>query len=391
MFKTTSILVNHCQYSRFWRRCFIEFDLDSQRCSKNVRLSLGVHSYLPADSITHPHLIHPSTSISARGGVAVIPDFIPPNLITALRTDARYLFETGEFQPDGLTNTALAKTQQGFTSKADRQTFRGGADWITDVGDLTSRTDFRNRMGKIREQLAAELDRPSLKMEGERRHEMTYNWYEPGALLGRHLDEHHEETKGVKGWLLGTRRSVTWLVYLNDGWEEMEGGALRCYPRKDASSHPVGSHEGNLQVGWLEGDQPVFLDCFRSSGMSALYRMVNDERQVLSRNDFDVPGQPIEFSAFLPIQHQAGFEQISSARLDPRFARASGSGGPAVQASLLADSKEQHSIDIVPTAGTLVLFDSVSLPHLVREVTSSRQRIAATGWFHEDSQFQIGT
>ena len=31
----------------------------------------------------------------------------------------------------------------------------------------------------------------------------------------------------------------------------------------------------------------------------------------------------------------------------------------------------------------------MTLPHLVREVTGTRQRIAATGWFHEDSQFVI--
>ena len=46
-------------------------------------------------------------------------------------------------------------------------------------------------------------------------------------------------------------------------------------------------------------------------------------------------------------------------------------------------------IDVTPAAGTLVLFDSVTLPHLVREVTGTRQKIAATGWFHEDSQFVL--
>ena len=35
--------------------------------------------------------------------------------------------------------------------------------------------------------------------EKRERHEITYNWYEPGAKLGRHLDEHHEETKGPMG------------------------------------------------------------------------------------------------------------------------------------------------------------------------------------------------
>ena len=48
-----------------------------------------------------------------------------------------------------------------------------------------------------------------------------------------------------------------------------------------------------------------------------------------------------------------------------------------------------HSVDVLPEAGKLVLFDSVSLPHLVREVTGDRHRVAATGWFHEDSQFHF--
>jgi hypothetical protein len=144
------------------------------------------------------HCAHEICLNSARGGVAVIPNFIPKDLVKAMRTDARNLFEAGYFQPDGLTNTALSKKEQGFSGKADRQTFRGGADWLLDVGDYDSRLEFRNIMHKIKDQLASELKRPSLKSEGERRHEITYNWYEPGAKLGRHLDEHHEETKGVK-------------------------------------------------------------------------------------------------------------------------------------------------------------------------------------------------
>ena len=46
-------------------------------------------------------------------------------------------------------------------------------------------------------------------------------------------------------------------------------------------------------------------------------------------------------------------------------------------------------LDVTPAEGTLVLFDSVTLPHLVMEVMGLRQRISATGWFHEDSQFAL--
>lgn len=333
----------------------------------------------------------------SRGGVAIIPNWLPPHLISSMHDDAQQLFHDGQFRPDGLTNTAIK--EQGFTKKADRQTFRGGAGWDSDVGDVKTRMEFADRMRELRIQLAQALNRPTLAEEGTLKHEMTYNWYEPGAKLGRHLDEHHEETKGPTGWMMPTRRSVTWLVYLNEGWTKEEGGALRCMPRNDASMKnnnvQVGCHEGNLQVGWINDNVPVFLDVFRESGGAALYQVKNnnEERQILSVRDFDVPAQPIDFSVFLKQEVRESFAQISTNRLDPRFA--SGGAGAVTNNGGIAPpqdfdcSDEPTIVDVTPVAGTLVLFDSVSLPHLVREVTGKRQRIAATGWFHEDSQFSL--
>ena len=164
--------------------------------------------------------------------------------------------------------------------------------------------------------------------------------------------------KGTKGWVLSTRRSVTWLVYLNDHWEE-EGGALRCFPRSEAEMQlngdvaQVGARDGNLQVGWVNGGvDPVFLDCFCPSGTAALYQLVlqpvekgtkdnvdgggesidapamRRERRILSIEDFDVPSmQPIEFASFLLPEIRDTFTQISTSRLelDPRFAGSSSS------------------------------------------------------------------
>jgi len=204
--------------------------------------------------------------------------------------------------------------------------------------------------------------------------------------------------------MMPTRRSVTWLVYLNDGWQEEEGGALRCFPRSDddrrANKVQVGCHEGNLQVGWVNDSTPVFLDVFRESGGAALYQLAsttgsetspNYKRQILSVQDFTVPGQPIDFSIFLKDEVKDKFEQISTSRLDPRFATAStaSAAGNAIPTHDFDCSDERTILDIPPIGGTLVVFDSVSLPHLVREVTGKRQRLAATGWFHEDSQFAI--
>jgi hypothetical protein len=46
---------------------------------------------------------------------------------------------------------------------------------------------------------------------------------------------------------------------------------------------------------------------------------------------------------------------------------------------------EEELQDVEPLGGTLVLFDSVSLPHEVL-ATKTKERWACSGWFHEDQQ-----
>lgn len=273
---------------------------------------------------------------------------------------------------------------------ADSQTFRNDG-WGAEQGNREARLQFARRMKQLKLELAEHLQRPTLasgaggSLESTwRHHEMTYNWYEPGASLGRHLDEHHEETKGPLGWSRPSRRSVTWLVYLNEDWKDEEGGALHCFPRIAPSQVQVGAEQGNLQVGWLGGDCPVFLDSNRPDGMSALYSLAVEgaDRQYLSP-DF-IPTRPARFDTFIIPQLREHFQQISTARLDPRFAGVAN----AQLASMPALEKpiNEGTLDVPPEGGTLVLFDSVSLPHKVLAVTGNRRRIAATGWFHEDSK-----
>ena len=156
-------------------------------------------------------------------------------------------------------------------------------------------------------------------------------------------------------------------------------------------------------MGWLDRTRPVFLDSDTPEGAALLYaeRRGGGGRERLSAN-FDVPPKPIDFSRFLTVAARPRFEQISTARLDPRFAGADGGGAgagggggssgagrspPLVLPPSLGAAPSDYFQDISPAAGTLVLFDSVSMPHQVLPITGTRQRVAATGWFHEDSQF----
>lgn len=163
-------------------------------------------------------------------------------------------------------------------------------------------------------------------------------------------------------WTVPTRRSVTWLVYLNDEWQANEGGALRTYPRAAPAAAPVGAHMGNLQVGWIGGTLPVFLDAAtRDDGLLFLYSCGAGGLVTLLSDAFPMPPKPVEFGRFISkAPPGTDFEQISTARLDPRFA---GNGAEPLRPSTQLEPLGQ--LDILPVGGTLVLFDSVTLPHQV--------------------------
>lgn len=128
---------------------------------------------------------------------------------------------------------------------------------------------------------------------------MYYSLQGPGAALGLHMDERHEATKGHRGWETTDRRSVSWLLYLSgDGWGQPAGagagGHLRAYCRRCAAHVSCGAHEGDLQVGWLEGggeaaaggeagegsaaDAPVFLTSWLRIEATAAERAVGGAR-----------------------------------------------------------------------------------------------------------------
>lgn len=157
-----------------------------------------------------------------------------------------------------------------------------------------------------------------------------------------------------------------------------DGGALRSLELPRVSG-PVGAHEANLQVGWLAGQQddaphtPVFMDSWHGGQpISVLYVVRDGARQHISRT-FDSASA----SDLRALMRNA----LLTDKLDRRF-------------SLLEDRERwsqgdlapySHTVDTAPRGGTLVLFDSVAVPH---EVTPclQRERLSIAGWFHEAQQ-----
>jgi SM-20-related protein len=71
------------------------------------------------------------------------------------------------------------------------------------------------------EQLRLELNREAFL--GLFELELHYAWYMPGAAYQRHVDQ----PRGV------TRRKVSLVMYLNENWDEADGGALRIFEAVD--------------------------------------------------------------------------------------------------------------------------------------------------------------
>jgi len=340
------------------------------------------------------------------GRVFVWDDFINASISSQLRDHIDSLLinrdsddSRPKFSVSGLSNKALdIPREKQFDDKSDRMVrpvsfeMDGKEVEVLQVGGVLHR-----KLSAVRTSLSRLLDRPTLREE-----EMYYSVSLPGASLKRHLDERHEELKGRRGWLSPSRRSVSWLLFLSDEeagkrWDcERQGGQLRSYPpsRPVALSEVVvggerlqlrpvvGAHEGDLQVLWLSPEAPrpseevvlpVFLDSSRPDGTVALYLATASPsgRRYISE-DFPLvdpsfrPGVRWERHLKEPFL-RCGLHLLEEPALWAK--------GGLPQGSVPQDT--------APCCGSLVLFDSVTLPHEVLAVSSGR-RLALAGWLHED-------
>ena len=158
----------------------------------------------------------------ARGRVAVIDNFLARDVVAALRDDAEELWDAGLYSAP-TRDTKLKRKNERFV-------LRGSVWRDFGIGRGAARNKVAATMDKVRDACAARLGRSDLTRTPPARHEFSYTRFAPGASLARHVDEHHEETKGTEGWRAPTRRSVTWLVYLNE--RDIGGGRLRAYERR---------------------------------------------------------------------------------------------------------------------------------------------------------------
>lgn len=357
---------------------------------------------------------HHDYSKICKGQIYVREHFLTPEQVELLREDMFQLqkkqTETKTFRPSGLSNR-VAGDQNKFGS-SDRLTCTITPDlWKGKTNYSNMRLVVEETLEDIKVELEKRLSKPNGSLELS---EMYYSLSPKGSHLPRHQDERHEMTKGTKGWINETRRSISWLIYLNEhGWGGSDGketnvagggGELRAYVRSCCEGVQCGSHDGNIQVGWLRIDEsssieseaiyePVFLDSwvktrnddreedgFEWQALSALYRIrteSKDEQQQQHRDYISQPFgpnspswpsnpnlEPVDFASALALQlnvdHQSRFVGVE-------------------------DIRACQIVDVIPKGGTLVLFDSATVPHEVLE-TQQGNRMAIAGWYHEPQQ-----
>eukprot|EP00566_Odontella_aurita_P011680 CAMPEP_0113529262 /NCGR_PEP_ID=MMETSP0015_2-20120614/2298_1 /TAXON_ID=2838 /ORGANISM="Odontella" /LENGTH=384 /DNA_ID=CAMNT_0000427877 /DNA_START=73 /DNA_END=1227 /DNA_ORIENTATION=- /assembly_acc=CAM_ASM_000160 len=374
--------------------------MPSSRRRRGTLLALALTTPPLASSLSIPQTA--IETINA-GGIAVVPDFFSPSFVSRLRSDAVNLHAEGQFITDGLAgygSSANTRDKRNFDPSRDRSVLPAyipskrtpGPFVSSTLGDADVRKQMTSNVASLRSELSIRLDRPGFDTpDGPENHEISYTRFGPGANLARHVDEHHEELKGARGWSAPTRRSISWLVYLNPpDWDAnggKDGGALRTYERRSRSAYPVGARNGDLQIGWLapsrdDGrERPVFLDGRRDgrSGRCSLYVDSDDGgRRAYVTEDFDADPY-----LFLTGDFFVRNLLIKNRHLGRRFHYLE--QPKSALTKYFRDDPGEAARDVAPTGGTLVMFDSVTLPHEVL-ATTERERWAASGWFHEKHQ-----
>lgn len=372
-----------------------------------------------------------------QGKIAIVDNYLPASQVTQLRRDAQAIYyDDQKFITDAIAGySAAAKKQQGtnrnsiaFDPAKDRSVCPAYIPSKQTLGPFVNpnlgsapalriNTLMNTQIAQLRQDLSVGLDRPNIALlkDGMNNHEVSYTRFGPGAFLKRHTDEHHEELKGPAGWARPTRRSLSWLIYLNEpDWSSEDGGNLRTFPRMAPTAHATGSRQGDLQIGWLTPtradpwERPVFLDGRRQgeSGHCALY--IDDSRTTVQQkqgvgigsssgrtyltNDFtadpylfmstDWVIQHVLIQNYDTWGHRFHYVEPPKSLMTEFMEKKS----LTTTGKFISTQQEgEYVLDVPPTGGTLVMFDSVTLPHQVM-ATIGRERWAVSGWFHETQQ-----
>jgi SM-20-related protein len=147
-----------------------------------------------------------------RRGWCVTPDFIDAATVESLASEARQLWEQRQYRP--------ARIGSGATLHQDRAIRGDHILWLDDAELTPAQQRYRDRLELLRQSINRQLFLGLFDLELHLAH------YPVGARYRKHLDRHAHTRE----------RLVTCILYLNENWEEDDGGQLRLYLSGDDES-----------------------------------------------------------------------------------------------------------------------------------------------------------
>ncbi len=159
-----------------------------------------------------------ATASLAAGGWCVLHDLMSPAQTLALTNECVAMHDAQQLTPARVG------------ADRDRTLLRGDSThWFEPDALSTPQQAFADRIDALRIELSRSL------MLGLVECESHYAMYPPGAGYARHLDQLRNNDARV----------VSAVFYLNDAWQEAEGGALRLH-LADRSHRDIYPHAGTL-------------------------------------------------------------------------------------------------------------------------------------------------
>lgn len=141
--------------------------------------------------------------------VGELPNFLSTELTEALRKNLEALNAKEELSPAG--------TGRGISRLYDMQIRSDKIYWIDNTSNDKHELEFLN----IVTQFISRLNQSCYT--GINDYEFHYALYDAGSFYKRHIDQ-FKKNPG---------RKYTFIIYLNDNWEESNGGFLATYPNEE--------------------------------------------------------------------------------------------------------------------------------------------------------------
>lgn len=145
------------------------------------------------------------TADLAATGWSVCPDFLPAEQARALARESRELWQEGDFRRAAIGRGSGLQVRDEVRGDHVR--------WLEESTLTPAQRCYWDQLDRLRCALNQELFLGLCDFEGH------LAVYPPGAFYRRHLDQHQKTG----------RRVVSVILYLNESWQESDGGQLRLY------------------------------------------------------------------------------------------------------------------------------------------------------------------